>query len=258
MWKMLKESYNYKSLIYELVARDIKVKYRRSVLGLLWTMLIPIMTMLVMAMVFSQVFRFEIENYIIYLLIGNISFSFFSDASGGCVLSMVENSSLIKKVYVPKCLFPTARVLSGAVNFFFAIVSLFIVMIVTGTKFHLAMLLIPIVLIELVGFALGMGLILSTVAVFFRDTAHLYSVVTVLWMYATPIFYPVSLLEGPRAVVLKFNPMFQYIDYFRKLVLDGVVPGLGQNLYCILAAVIALIIGLYCMSKHQNKFILYI
>lgn len=258
MWKMLKECYCYKSLIYELVSRDIKVRYRRSVLGLLWTMLIPIMTMLVMALVFSQLFRYAIENYVVYLLIGNICFSFFQDSSSGCVLSMVENSSLIKKVYIPKCLFPMTRVFSGVVNFFFAILSLFIVMLVTGTPFHAAMLFIPIVALELTGFTMGIGMLLSTYTVFFRDITHLYSVFTVLWMYATPIFYPVSLLQENAPFLLQCNPMFQYIDYFRKIVLEGSVPGLQQNLYCLIAALAAMFIGLLAMSRKQNKFILYI
>lgn len=258
MIKAINEFIKYKSLAYELVLRDIKVRYRRSVLGLLWTMLTPILTMLVLTIIFSRLFRNDIENYIVYLLSGNILFSFFSESTSAAMRSILDGSSLINKVYIPKCLFPISRSLSSAVNLFFAIIALIVVMLVTGTKFHLSMLMVPVAVTYLFMFATGIGMILSSYAVFFRDIAHIYGVVLLLWMYATPIFYPVALIEEVSPLLLQMNPLYHYIDYFRKLVLTGIIPGIKENLLCFGIGFLALFLGFLVISKKQNKFILYI
>lgn len=255
---MVKECYRFKSLIYELVVRDIKVKYRRSVLGLLWTMLVPIFTMLVMMVVFSQLFRFEIENYVVYLLCGNVLFSFFADGASSSLSAIVDNSSLIKKVYIPKCIFPFSKVVSSAINLFFAIIALLIVMLVTSTHFHITMLFIPINILYLFMFTAGLGMLLSSFTVFFRDIVHLFGVVVVLWMYATPIFYPSSLLAENYSILLKVNPMYYFINYLRLLVLEGRVPDLNYNIICLIIGIIPFLLGLYAISKNQDKYILYI
>lgn len=255
---MIYECYHFKSLIYELVSRDIKVKYRRSVLGLLWTMLVPIFTMLIMTVVFSRLFRFEIENYVVYLLCGNILFGFFSEGTSTGLSSIIDNSSLIKKVYIPKCLFPISKAVSSAVNLFFATIALIIVMLVTKTPFHLAMLLIPLDIFYLFIFTAGLGMILSSLTIFFRDIMHLFGVVITIWMYTTPIFYPASLLVDNAPFLLKINPMYFYIEYLRKLVLSGAVPSLEENLVCLIMGVIPFLFGLYTINENQDKYILYI
>jgi ABC-2 type transport system permease protein len=258
MKRMIYECYRFKSLIYELVSRDIKVKYRRSVLGLLWTMLVPIFTMLIMTVVFSRLFRFQIENYVVYLLCGNILFSFFSEGTSSGLSSIVDNSSLIKKVYIPKCIFPISKVVSAAINLFFATLALIVVMLITGTSFYWTMLLIPIVVLYLFIFTAGIGMILSSLTIFFRDMVHLFGVVITMWMYTTPIFYPASLLQDNAPFLLKINPMYYYIHYMRQLVLEGVAPGIYDNLICLSFGIIPFLCGLYTISENQDKYILYI
>lgn len=256
--KAIKELFQYKSLVYELVLRDIKVRYRRSVLGLLWTMLTPILTMLVLTIIFSGLFQRDIDNYVVYLLSGNILFSFFNESTSAGMRSILDGSSLINKVYIPKCLFPIARALSSAVNLFFAIIALLVVMLVTGTQFHFSLLLIPVAVAYLFMFSTGIGMILSSYVIFFRDIAHIYGVIILLWMYATPIFYPETLIKEVSPFLLQINPMYHFIDYFRSLVLLGKVPGLPENLICFGIGFLVLFLGFLVITRKQNKFILYI
>lgn len=256
--KAITEFFKYKSLAYELVLRDVKVRYRRSVLGLLWTMLTPVLTMLVLTIIFSQLFQRDIENYVVYLLSGNILFSFFNESTATGMRSILDGSSLINKVYIPKCLFPIARSLSSAVNLFFAIIALLVVMLITGSRFHLSLLMIPVVVSYLFMFATGIGMILSSYVIFFRDITHIYGVVIMLWMYVTPIFYPETLVEEVSPLLLQINPMYHYIHYFRSLILVGEVPGLQENLICFGIGLLTLFIGFIVIIRKQNKFILYI
>lgn len=249
---------HYQALVYELVSRDIKVRYKRSFLGMLWTIVNPLLYMAVMTLVFSRLFRFQIENYTTYFLTGNILFSFFTESSTNALYSIVDNGNLIKKVYIPKYLFPFSKVMSSVVNVFFSMIALLLVMFITRVPLKFTFLLTPVVLIYLVMFSLGLGLILSTVMVFFRDIAQLYSIITLLWMYLTPIFYPVDLLEETAPWALTFNPLYHYVSYFRSLVLDGIVPGIQENLICLGVSLFTLMIGLVLFYKKQDRFILYI
>lgn len=255
---MLSGLFKYKSLLYELVARDIKIRYRRSVLGLLWTLLNPVLMMTVMTIVFSHLFRFDIENFPVYFFTANIIFTFNVEATTNCLYAITGNASLIKKVYIPKYLFPVSKVFSCAVNLFFAFIAMILVMAVTKAPFYATMALTPILMIYLILFTIGLGLILSVLVVFFRDIAHLYSVLTMAWMYLTPIFYPVSLLEEKMNIVLILNPIYHFIKYFRDIVLYNTIPTLGQNITCLSIGIITLIIGLILFYKKQDKFILYI
>ena len=248
----------YKNLLYELVTRDIKVRYRRSVLGVLWTILNTILMMIVMTIVFSTLFRFEIEHFPIYFFCGNIIFSFMVTATSDALQSILGGASLIKKVYIPKYIFPVSKVLSSGVNLFFSYIAMLLVMIATGVEFHLTMLLTPIVVFYVMLFSIGLGLILAAMMVFFRDIAHLYGVFTMAWMYLTPIFYPVSLLAEKSHWFLTLNPMYHYISYMRDITLYQTIPSLAENLICLGISLFFLIIGLIFFYKRQDKFILYI
>ena len=255
---MLSGFRRYQSLLYELVSRDIKIRYRRSVLGLLWTLLNPILMMAVMTIVFSQLFRFEIENFPIYFFAGNILFSFITESTTNALYSVVSGASLLKKVYIPKYLFPVSKVFSSAVNLFFSYIAMLIVMLVTGVAFKPTMFLTPVIAIYVLMFAIGLGLILATIMVFFRDTAHLYSVITLAWMYLTPIFYPTSLLGERLPLALHLNPMYHYITYLRDITLYNSIPSLHDNLICLSISGVFLLIGLVIFYRNQDKFILYI
>jgi len=258
MYVMLKGFIKYKNLLLELVVRDIKIRYRKSVLGLFWTLLNPLLMMTVTTIVFSSLFRTNIPYFPVYFLTGSILFTFNSEATTQALTSIISNADLIKKVYIPKYLFPFSRVLSSLVNFVFAFIALLLVMVVTSTPFKPTILLSFIPLFYLLLFTTGLSLILSSVTVFFRDIHHLYGVFTLLWTYATPLFYPTSIIPEKFKWIFVWNPLYYFIDYFRKLVLDGIIPNLSANLTCFLIGFLVLIAGLVTFYKSQDRFILYI
>ena len=248
----------YKRLLKELVAKDIKLKYRRSYLGILWTMLNPILMMLVLTAVFSTVFKNNIPNFPVYLLTGRILFDFYSQGSKDAMNSIMSGSALIKKVYIPKYIFPMSKVISAFVNLLFSLVALAVVMIITKTQVTWTIFLIPIPLMYLLIFTTGVGVLLSSLTVFFRDIQHLYSVILTAWMYFTPLFYPAEIIPENMQFILQLNPLYHIVEMFRGLVMYGAIPSLQSNLICGVFSLTAFMLGLYVFYKQQDKFILYI
>ncbi len=214
--------------------------------------------MVVLVTVFSNLFQTNIQNYPVYVLIGNIVFNFNADASTQGMNSIVANSSLIKKVYIPKYLFPLSNVVSCLVNFGFSVISLVIVMLITQAPFHLTMITLWIPLCYLFMFTFGLGLTLCAVNVYFRDTQHLYSVVITAWMYLTPLFYTVDIVPPALRNIMHFNPMYQYVFFFRQIILDGTFPCPHTNLICFSIGTVTMIFGLFVFAKLQDRFILHI
>lgn len=248
----------YSPLLKELVVRDIKVRYRHSALGLLWTVLNPLLMMVVITIVFSTLFKQNIEHFPIYYLSGSLLFGFNSESTTTAMHSMISNASLIKKVYIPKYLFPLSNILSGLVNLAFSLIAMVIVMIVTGAPFHITLLLIPIPIFYTFLFATGMGLMLAALTVYFRDIAHFYSVFVLAWTYFTPVFYPVSILPDMAMKAMQFNPMYHYVSFMRDLVLYGTFPSMKANLICLGIGVAMLALGLFTFYKKQDRFVLYV
>lgn len=259
MFRKIRDNWTkYRPLIYELVIRDLKVKYRRSALGYLWSLLKPLMMMTVMTLVFSHMFRFNVENYPLYLICGQTLWSFFAESTDMAMYSVLQNGSLIKKVYIPKYIFPISRVFSSFVTMMFSLMAILIVMIFTGARFYFSILLFPIPLFFLLMFCFGVSLILSSLSVYFRDITHLYSVVTLAWMYGTPIFYPLDAVPENVVRVIKINPMYHYINFFRELTLFGNIPGPNTWFACIASSIVALLIGVLIFNRLQKNFILYL
>ena len=254
-WMELKK---YMPLLGELVIRDIKVRYRRAALGILWTVLTPLLTMMVMTLLFSKLFINDIQNFAVYYFTGYILYSFCNESTMTALRSVIDNQNLIKKVYIPTYLFPLSKIASALMNLLFSFIALLIVMLFTGAVFHPAIFLSVIVVFFLAVFCLGLGMILCTMFVFFRDIGHFYGVVTLLWMYLTPIFYPASLLESTAPLLLKCNPLYYYIGAFRSLIMDGKMPSLQICLLGIAAAAAMLAAGAYVFEKRKKEFILYI
>ena len=222
--RLLSAIQRYQFLIRQLISRDFKTKYKRSVLGILWSFLNPLLMMSVQYLVFSTIFKSNISNFALYLLTGIVCFNFFSEATSMSLVSIVGNASLITKVYVPKYIYPVTRVLSSGVNLLFSIVPLFGFMLLTGTPFRPALLLLPFGVLCLLMLCTGMGLLLSTSMVFFRDTQFLWNVVSMLWMYLTPIFYPVAMEIG-------YNPYHFGLIVVLTLGLGLLTPPVGTSLW---------------------------
>ena len=248
-----------KFLFSELVKRDFKKKYKRTVLGMLWSVLSPLLTLLVMSVVFTNFFGrdFKEYSYIIYLFCGNIVYSFFSDATNGGMTSLLANASIFTKVNVPKYLFVYSRNISSLINFGLTLIVFFIFCIIEGITFTPAFLLLIVPVACLIVFNIGVGLILSALYVFFRDIQYLWSVFTMLLMYMSAIFYTTDSFDK-YAVLFNLNPIYVYIKYFRVIVLYNQLPSLWLNLLAVGYAVLFYGIGALFYKRYNHKFLYYV
>ena len=251
----------YKFLLSQLVLRDFKVKYKRSVLGILWSLLYPVLMMAVMAVVFSNVFKFSTPgvSYLAYLMTGLTIFNYFSEASNLAMSSVVGNFSLINKVYIPKYIFPISKCLFVGINFLLTLIPLYIVIIATGTGLNWWHLLLPYCFICLLLFTLGMGFLLSAISVFLRDMFYIYGIIITIWTYLTPIMYDINIITNPTLqLIMKFNPLYQIINFARTIILYHWCPTIGQFAGCGISCLVTLLIGALVFKKKQDKFIYYV
>lgn len=246
-------------VLQSLVSRDFKLKYRRSVLGVLWSLLNPLLMMIVMAAVFSYMFRFKIENFPVYLILGTIMFDFMSRSTAAAMESIVDSQALIKKVRIEKVIFPLEKVVFELVNFALALVAAAAVMAFFRVvpSIHIIWAL-PLLIVLVTLFCTGLSLLLSALSVFFRDVMHLWSVLLTAWTYATPLFYPFEMLPDWMQTVMQFNPMYHYITFFRDFMMWNALPTVNQMLAGIAMAVITFLVGLFVFRRTESKFILHI
>lgn len=250
--------FRYLNLLFEVVSRDIKKKYYKSALGVVWTVLNPLLMMLVLTLVFSTLFKHSIDNFPVYYLCASLIFSFNVDATTQSLDCIVGNSSLISKMYIPKYIFCVSRVVVSFVTMLFSLVALVVVILVTGGKFSLYMLLTPILLIFVFMFSVGLSLILATYGVFFRDLKHLYGILVMAWTYMTPIFYPVSIVPEKLRFLWELNPLYHYITIMRDLVYIGTLPTQRSVIIATLFSVLSLITGVVIFKQSEGKLLLYI
>jgi len=261
--------HRYRFLMEQLVTRDFKIKYKRSVLGVFWSFLNPLLMMVVQYIVFSQLLgiRGNIEHYAIYLLSGIVMWNGFNDCSTQSMRSITGNATLITKVYVPKYIYPITKVFSASINVLLSMLPLLLVTLVYGLfstpRLYLtnAVLLLPFGLIFLLIFCVGMGFLLSALMVFFRDIEFLWGVIASVWMYATPIIYSLSMFEGKAdwlAKLMQFNPLYHYITFVRTIILDGASPALSEFAICLLFSAAMFFFGYGIFRKLQDRFILYL
>lgn len=255
-------------LLYNLISKEFKLKYRRSILGVAWSILNPLLMMIVMALVFTNVFRFEFNLYpfAIYLILGQTLFALFQEGTNGALTSVIDYAPLIKKVRVVKIIFPTEKILFAVVNFCFSLIAVIGVMAFFRMMPNWMVVLVPILVILLTLFTLGIGYIISALAVFFRDMIHLWGVLTTIWFYFTPVFWPYEALAGGGISwvtnIIQFNPMYHFVSCFRQMVTGiplssdiGVFPELG---ICAIFAFATFTVGIFVFRKLERKFILYV
>ena len=257
----------YRFLLSQLVMRDFKIKYKRSVLGILWSVLYPLLMMMVMAIVFSNMFRFSMEgtNYLVYLMSGLVIFNYFSEATNNAMTSITGNSTLINKVYIPKYIFPIAKCIFVAINFVLSLIPLFLIVFFSGnaaegTKCYINIyyLLLPFIYLCMFMFTVGVGYILSTIAVFLRDMIYIWCIIHTILNYFTPLFYSLSILPEWLQKIFIFNPLYQFINATRDILLFSRMPTWTNLLGCFLSGTVVLLIGLFVFKKKQNKFIYYL
>jgi len=268
MFKNIISNFNrYKFLLYQLISRDFKVKYKRSVLGVLWSLLQPILMMAVMATVFSQMFKFSVPgvNYLVYLMTGIIMFNYFSEATNNAMTSVVMNFTLINKVYIPKYIFPIAKCLFVGINFLLTLIPWLGIIILShfglgnyACPFSIWYILLPYIFLCFLMFTVGIGMLVSCVSVFLRDVFYIYGIVLIIWNYLTPVFYSIEIIPPSIRTYFKLNPLYIFLTGVRSIVLFGQRPSLTQLGLMGLIGGTVLLLGLYVFKKKQDKFIYYV
>lgn len=255
---MLEQFLKNQFLFEELVKRDFKVKYKRTVLGMGWSILSPLLTLLVMNIVFSHFFGRGMKHYTIYLFCGNLLFNYYREATSNGMNSLMSNSRIFSKINVPKYIFLLSRNVTSLINFGLTLIVFFVFCIVDRVEFGIHFLALIYPIICLVIFNLGIGLILSALFVFFRDMSYLYDIFTMLLMYLSAIFYTVDIMPEKYQTMFLLNPVYVYIKYFRTVVLDGQVPSFELHLLGAFYAVMAILVGAWIYKKYNYKFLYYV
>ena len=266
--KTLKNSFanmkRYSFLMKQLILRDFKVKYKRSFLGVIWSLLYPVLMMAVMATVFSQMFKVKVDNvnYLVYLMTGLVMFNYFSEASHSAMTSVVNNFALINKVYIPKYIFPISKVLFVGINFLLTLIPLAVIILFTGSGetrcvINFWYLLLPFVFLCMLMFTAGLGLLLSTVSVFLRDMFYIYGIILTIWNYVTPVFYDIQIIPSNLLPFFKMNPLYMFLNGARTIILFGKSPTGIELLTMFLIGFGTLVLGSFVFKKNQDKFIYY-
>lgn len=250
----LRELFRYRDLIVQIVRRDILTRYKRSVLGVAWTMLNPLGTMLVLTVAFSKAFGTTL-GYASYVLSGLIAWTFFAQTTNAAISHLVWGGGLLKRIYVPRTVFAVSAIGTGLVNIVLSLIPLLLVMLVTGVPVRWPILAIPIPVLFLALFSLGMGLLISTIAVYYTDVAEMYQIVLTAWMYLSPIIYPESILpEAYRLWIARLNPMYHLIRVFRMPLYEGRLPELSEMAVAGLVSLITLLVGWIIFTRKADEF----
>ena len=243
-------------VVQNMVTQDLRVRYQRSILGFLWTLINPILMMATLTMVFSQVFHIkDWKAYAIYLFAGQVPWAMFGQSLVECSASIVANEGLIRKIYLPKLIFPLARVLLNLATFVLSLVALYILAGLLGARLSAPMLLLPVVIGVFAVFTMGLGLILATANTFYRDTGHLFTVILQAWYFATPIIWSEADMSPAVQARCWLNPAFPFIKMFQIIIRDGQWPDLTYLLVATCLATVSLGVGYVTFKCHENKLV---
>lgn len=248
------ELLRYKDLLQMLVSNSIKTRYKRSTLGVLWTLLNPLLNTAVLTIAFSQIMRFEVENYSLYLLAGLIFWNFFAQTTTVAMQQLIWGSNLIKRVYVPRTIFSVSVVGNGLTNLLLALVPMAILMLIFRQPFTLALLTLPVAVLLGAMFVLGFALLLSTLAVFFTDVVELYNVALQALFYLTPIIYPSEIIPEKLQFIFKLNPLYVLIELFRKPIFLGQAASVSEFLIGAGIALGMLAVGWFTFTARADEF----
>jgi ABC-type polysaccharide/polyol phosphate export permease len=250
----LLEIFHFRHLIWQLIRRDITARYKRSFLGVAWTMLNPLGMMLVWTVAFSQVFGASREGYAAYVLNGILAWTFFSQTTTASMVNLVWGGGLLNRIYIPRTSFAISAVGTGMINLLFGLIPMFIVLLVSGIPITTGILFLPFAMLLLACFSLGLGLLISTLAVYFPDVSEMYQIVLLAWMFLTPVMYPEELLHGGREILLVINPMTHLIKLYRLPLYYGQFPTAQELAVGIVLSLSVLVIGWIAFTRKANEF----
>jgi len=249
-----RELWKYRDLLQLIVSNSIKTRYKRSALGVIWTLLNPLLNTLVLTVAFSQILRFQIKNYSIYILVGLIFWNFFAQTTTHAMNTLIWGSSLLKRIYVPRTIFSVSVVGNGLINYFLALIPLALIMLVLRHPFTRSLLLIPFAVLLTAMFILGFTLLVSTLAVFFVDVVEMFSILLSAWFYLTPIIYPVSIIPEQFVRIVKLNPLYYFLELYHSIIYRGELPSINTIIVATLISVFTLGIGWWLFAKRADEF----
>lgn len=258
MLQLIRDTWRYRELIWTLAMKDLTVRYKRSFLGFLWALLNPALSMAVMAIVFSTILAQTIPHYAVFLLSTLVPWLFFAQAATYALESIVGNSDLLKKVAVPKVVFPLAAVASNLVNLALSFIPLALIVVIMRHPFYWTWVLLPISTVALTIFSVGFGMFMACANVFYRDVAHIVQIVLNLWFYVTPILYTADFFPRRYQWIFKLNPMVYVLNEFRMMVYYGMVPTIWSFVAAFTCALVALYAGFAVFRRYQASFVFYV
>jgi ABC-2 type transport system permease protein len=256
VWPLIeefKELLRYRDLLTQLIVRNIKTRYKRSVLGIVWTMLNPLLMMLVLTFVFSEVFKFSVTHYAAYALAGISLWNFFAQTTSGAMSELIWGGSLMKRIYIPRAIFAFTALGTALINLMLSLAPLFLIMIITGVPLRPTIFLLPAPILLTAMFALGVALFLSRIAAYFADVLEMYQILLTMWMYLTPIIYPKEIVPARLKWMLNLNPMYHLIEFFRAPLQEGWVPNLKMIMLATLISVLTLTFGWWFFSRKADE-----
>jgi ABC-2 type transport system permease protein len=262
MFELFLDAYHYRKLIWLLTVKELKIRYHRSVLGFFWALLHPLLMAVVLTLVFSTILRFNVDHYPIFLLSTLFPWTFFSQALAYATESIVGNGELLKKVYVPAVVFPLAAVLANLINFALSFIPLALLLLAMGFPFHATWLYLPIPILLLVAFTVGLGFVFASANVFFRDMSHIQQIVLAAWFYFSPIIYDLRFIDPRFHVLFRLNPMLYILNGFRLAIYgdshQGLLPSAQSIAAATSSALIVLIVGYWVFRRYRHSFVYYV
>lgn len=254
MIKELKEVYMYRQMLFSLVKKDLRSRYRGSFFGFLWTFINPLMQLVIYSLVFPFLLKMQEENYSMYVFVGLLPWIFFTSSLQIATTSIVANGNLVKKIYFPRMILPFSVASTGVMNYIFGLVIVFAAILFSKISLSFYALLLPLVILSQYIFVVGMCLILSSLYVYFRDLEHIVGIVIMAWFYVTPVVFNISVFPPYAQKILLFNPMTQYISAYRNVLMYSKPPDLVGFLSVTLAAVLIFILGLWVFKRLERSF----
>lgn len=258
MGQLFREIIQNRELIWALALKDLRIRYKRSMLGFLWALLNPLLLMIVLTVVFSTVMRFPIENYAVFLISTLVPWTFFSQAVSYTTESIVGNGNLLKKASIGKSVFPVSSVLANLINFFLSLIPLFLLLLILRFPVHITWLYIPVPLIGLMALTLGVGFFCATANVFFRDVSHIIQIVLSAMFYFCPIIYSLDFVPQQYHIYFRFNPLLYILNGFRLSIYYGMLPSIQSAAMSLACGFVVLIAGYWFYRRYQDSFIFYI
>ena len=258
MTELVRDTYRYRELIWALALKELKIRYKRSVLGFLWALLNPMLLMLVLTVVFSTIMQMRIPHYAIFILSVLLPWTFFSQSLAYAAESIVGNGDLIKKVKVAKLVFPVAAVVSNMINLLLSLIPLILIVLVMRHPFHLTWIYLPVPLLALTIFTLGATFFFAAINVYYRDVSHILQILLQVWFYVTPIIYSLDFFPAKYRIYFRLNPLQYFFNGFRLSVYYGLLPTWQSILISFVTAFVTLIIGFAVFKRKQDEFVFYV